>query len=269
MPNWPIGYALRNHLSLRIREIAQRPVALAKLNFPLTVNQIQESGLGLTAEQLATLEKLYKSGVTTIDRTNEIRLAFLREVFPELRRGIVLKLTLPEPVFTGRATLHGMSTPRFSIHDSHYLVPHCGNLDSEALASLFKWMERLLRQYRINEVVHHCVQNIVAKEKRTPTIAHLNAIWPGLGAVLDPANARFRTEQNTYREWIERFRNPPRRNLQLYTPDTEFMALWAKRIKLADVQLAQGLMLSMPRLPNGAIVPEIEHWQRLDGDITF
>lgn len=269
MPNWPLSAYIRNYLRNQIREVAHRPVELARLNMPLTVDQIQEGGLGLTHEQLDTLKTLWSQNVRTIDRTSEIRLAFLQEQFPELRRGIVVKLVLPKVVFTGRATMYGMGVPRFSMSDSHYIVPKFDNLSSEERASLIKWLERLLRQERIFEVVGHCVHEIVENDKRAPSIAHLQAIWPAAGSVIDASTARYRHEQQTIREWKERFRNPPLRNLQLYTPDTAFMTKWTKLIKLADVQLAQGMMLESPKLERGGIGVEVEAWQRIEGDITF
>lgn len=269
MPNWPIGQGMRDYLMRRVFSLASRPVTLSRLNFPLDVDQIQHGGLNLSNEQLATLKRLFHEGITTIDRTSEVRLAFLRDYFPELRRGVVLKLTLPKSVFTGKGNAYGMPAPKFTPHDeAHYLVPRFDNLDPEQRAGLITWLDRVIRQERMNEVVEQCVQHIIHNDKRTPTIAHLMSIWPTIGSVIDPDVERHQHARKQLEEWRERFRNPPLRNKQLYVPDVSFITKWGKFIKIADVQIAQGLLLSEPD-ESGPIKVRVEHWQRAEGDATF
>lgn len=268
MPNWPIGNGLRDHLMHRVHTLASRPVTLSRLNIPLDVDLIQHGGLNLTDEQLATLKKLWSEGVHTIDRHTELRLSFIRDYFPELRRGVTLLLSLPKAVFTGRATAYGLPAPKYDVDDGHYILPRFTNLNTEQRATLITWLDRVIRQARMNEVVEHCVQHIIRNDKRSPSIAHLMTIWPTIGSVVDPNAGRNPYERKTHQEWLERFRNPPLRNKQLYVPDAEFMAKWSKLLKIADVQIAQGMVLNEVK-EEGPIKVRVEHWQRVDGDITF
>lgn len=259
---------MRDHLHHRALTLAHRPVALARLNIPLDVDLVQQGGLNLTGDQLATLQQLWAEGVRTIERHSELRLAFLRERFPELRRGVVLRLELNKVVFTGRATAFGMSVPKFDVNDTHYIVPEFGNLDQDQRAALIIWLERLVRQERMHEVVKFCARDIIMNPKRTPTVAHMLAIWPTVGSLIDPSAERHPHQRKQLEEWRERFRNPPLRNKQLYVPDGDFMATWSGRIKVADTQIAQGMVLSEIK-DEGPIKARVEQWQRIDGDIAF
>lgn len=266
MPNFPIPSALRDHIRNRAAVHADKARDLALTGFPLTVQQIQDAVLD-PETQSELRELVERKGIKTITKYNGIRLAFLRDNIPGLRRGIVLKLTLPKHIFVPRATLYGISTTDFNMDESHYLVPDLSGLESDVHETLMTWLSRALREERLYEIVQHITRKIL-DEDISPTMAHLRAFWPLLTTLVDPAVCNFPSDREKFAKWRDKLRNPPAR-MNKYQPSKLMLERWGPLMKAAEVQITTGMMLkgSTPRRED--IVSEIEHWERITNDLRF
>jgi hypothetical protein len=274
MPNWPLATRIRNHVQAVGLRYAMRPMDLARADFPLSVGEIQDHLTGLTQDQIAMLRRLDAEGVKTIEHHRELRLAFLREKFPELRRALVLHLRVPQSVFVGRGTQWNISTTKFDINENHYLVPDpdLTGMSPELRARLIPWLEGFLRQRRLFEITENVLgELIVNDEKIIPTAAHLHAFWPLATTLVDPSRENYPSDREYLAKWVARFQAPTR-SLKPYKPDPDVKNKWAKLILAAESQIVAGRMLpsavSAFNLRED-IVPAIEHWERLQGDVTF
>jgi hypothetical protein len=270
MPNWPLSQEIRDHIRDTSLKLANRMVDLNRLGFPLDVQQIQIGASGLTVQQIESLKQLKKEGVETIRQTNEIRVGFLREVFPELKRSLTLTMCLPRSIYYrhGHYTLHEDQRD-FKPGTQTHLPATLGNLTAEERAALIAWLEKLLKQVRMYEVVTHCVRITIASEI-TPTAGHLKYLWPTLTTVVDPGTQKYHHQRDRLDMWIERFRNPPMRGISRYQNDHLLFTRYKDLLKVADLQITGGRMLSPVTLDQpGAIYPVIDNWERIPGDITF
>lgn len=273
MPNWPISQAAKNYLTRRAVELSSRALAYAQDSFPLSVSEIQHTVMD--REKVTTMRRLIQQGVRTIEKHHTLRCAFLRGKFPELRRGCVLQLTLPEWIVVDRGTQYGMSTTRFEMDDSHYLVPdfdmNDGNVvDVGTRAELIAWLNRAIRQKRLHEILVHTVNNVL--NKHTPTVMHLHHLWPMLTTLMnnDPSatNARFQGDREFYELWIKRFRAPGRK-LRSYQPARETVETYGKLIHACDTVLSAGSVLASYKEDDKVVQAEIQQWEPVDGDRTF
>jgi hypothetical protein len=264
MPNWPLSSEVRKHLRERATQQAQRAVDLARSECPLTLEQIQYGASALTPDQIAQLKDLRNQGVKTISVHNEIRVAFLREIWPELRRGMVLRINLPEQIFVGHGTRYGVPGDKFTIDSDSYIVARFENLSAEERGTLTTWLDNLLRQQRIHEIVQGCVDYILGDYNTVgaaPTAAHLKAIWPMATTLIDP--------KGSCSHWVERFRNLPWRGVYKYAPSYKHTN-YIKLLPVCDVQINTGLLLKKVAGDNEHdIYTTLEHWEHLSGDITF
>ena len=275
MPNYKISLAVREHISKNAMHLAMRPLMNALTNFPLTTAEVQYHCVALNDEQVGTLQRLKTEGVETIERHRQIRLALVRDTIPELRRGVVLAVHLPEPIFVGRATQYGIPATKFRPDENHYIVPDLANLDATSRRALVVWVERALRQVRLFEITDYCVKKVL--EDHAPTASHLHAIWPTLTTLVNLANAgphvshrrRFgRTTPDVSTSWQEKFRNPTR-SLKQYQPDSDVRNKFAKLITASDTMIVAGQFLRDMPYRRDVINVNIEHWERLEGDLTF
>jgi hypothetical protein len=275
MPNWPLSQEIREHISSQARGFAARVVNLNRLNFPLTVQQIQDGAAGLTIKQIDLIKQLKTEGIETIGQVNTIRVGFLREMFPELRRSLILNMTLPRKIYLRHAYFGShLRDKDFKPDTKSHIVARLDNLSADERAALIVWLEKLLRQTRINEIVNNCVM-VMLRDSTSPTAAHLKHLWPTLTTVIDPTppagnGYRSRNETNRLEAWVERFRNPPMRGLMRYEPSIPMFGKYQDLMRLADTQIVAGRMMPVPDLDRpGAICPSIDNWERLPGDITF
>jgi len=271
MPNFHIPEMIREHLQKRAAQLADRPLQLALGSFPLGAKAIQS--MVLRQDQVDTMQKLHDEGIKTIERHRELRLAILRgEHLPGLRRSAVVYLVLPEGIFVGRGTSYSIPTTKFEITENHYLIPTYENLDDNEKQSLTRWVEKCVRQVRLTEIVGHCVMKLLRDNggELTPTTSHLQAIWPELAGLIDPEDPNiFNSERDKYRKWVERMRNPVRRNYAAYLPHPDVKIKFAKLLEAANVQLAAGLMLKDYVYKKGQIRAYVEHWEHLEADLRL
>lgn len=265
MPNFPIPRLLREHIRERACHHANKVRELALTGFPLSVAQVQDAVLD--PETQGELRALENKGVRTIAKYREIRLAFLREKVPTMRRGIVVKLELPTSIYVKRATHFGIGTTGFEMEENHYLTPDLGVLDGEARETLLTWLGRALREERLYEIVTHIVGTIMF-EGTTPTMGHLHAVWPLMATLVDPHRFPMQDDQKKFSTWREKLRNPPVR-MSRYQPSGLMMSRYAPLIKAAEVQITTGMMLGPITRKRSEAASEIEHWERIKGDIKF
>ena len=267
MPNYSIPTMLRDHIKANALKLACRPLNLALSNFPLNVQDLQYNCAALTVEQVNTMRRLESEGVRTIEHHRQLRLAFIRENLPELRRGVVLNIQLPEWIVVGRGTQWGVSTTKFDPDENHYIVPDLAQLDPGLRKNLSTWIDRALRQVRLFEITEYMVGQAL-DHQYTPTTSHLHAFWPTLTTLVDPSMAYGHNNKNQVQRWQDRFRNPTR-SLRAYKPDADVYNKFAKFILAADTVLAAGLVLPDTLHKRENIHALIEHWERLPGDPTF
>lgn len=273
MPNWPISMAAKNYLRRRSMELASRTLAYANGDFPLTVDQIQYAVM--PAERVKTMRRLISDGVKTIERHRVLRLAFLREKFPELRRGAVIHVELPEWIVVDRGTSYGMHTTKFDASDHHYLVPDFSlnptwDLNAEQRAELIDWINRCIRQKRLHEIMNWTTSHVL--DKHAPTVAHLHQLWPMLCTLInsDPSttSAKYYKDREFFEMWRDRFR-APKRALMSYKPKPGVLDEFAKLIKACDTMLASGIVLAPYEADDKQISAELQQWEPIDGDRTF
>lgn len=266
MPNYSIPAQLREHLRMRALSLANKPLTLALRGFPLTTAEVQYHCAALTEDQVNTLRRLVDEGVRTIERHVNLRLAFIRDAMPELRRGVVVDIRLPEYIHVGRGTQWSIPTTKFNMSENHYIVPDLANLQTSSRKDLGAWIDRALRQVRLYEITEYCVTQLLL-EKYSPTTSHLHVLWPTLTTLVD-INVHPHSLAK-HKLWQDRFRNPTR-SLRQYHPDIDVKNKFSKLIMAADTMITAGMMLPDPvSPPRGVIHASIEHWERLRGDPTF
>lgn len=267
MPNYNIPNSLRQHILNNAMRLANRPLNLALSDFPLTTAELQYHCSALNAEQVDTLRRLDAEGVRTIEHHTQLRLAFIRENLPEIRRGVVLNLQLPEWIVVGKGTQWGISTTKFDPDENHYIVPNVSTLDPTSRIDLVSWIHRALRQVRLYEITSYMVGKAL-EEELSPTTSHLHALWPMLTTLVDADQVtRYRHKEQAVR-WQDRFRNPTRR-ITPYKPDEAVVNKFSKLILAADTMLSAGMILPDTHPQRGQVRAMIEHWERLSGDPTF
>jgi hypothetical protein len=267
MPNYNIPDALRKHITDNALKLANRPLQLALNNFPLTVAQLQYHCAALTEEQVDTLRRLDGEGVRTIEHHTQLRLAFIRDNLPELRRGVVLSLQLPEWIVVGKGTQWGIGTTKFKPDENHYIVPDLARLDGKSRKELVTWIERALRQVRLYEITDYMVTQALLTE-HSPTTSHLHALWPTLTTLEDPTLMTYQSYKQQATRWQDRFRNPTRR-ITPYKPDEAVRNKFSKLILAADTMISAGMILPDTNYNTRVVRAGIEHWERLPGDPTF
>ena len=268
MPNFPLSYGIREHLVQRAVKLSDRVVATALLEFPLKVDQIQATVL--PADQLARMRQLDAEGIKTIEHHSALRLAFLkRENLPELKRSAVFHVELPTWIFVGRGTNWAIRTTKFAFDEGHYLVPELDAIPADTRKELVEYVDRVIRQVRLQEIVTYCAQEILIRRpgRYAPTVSHLQALWPTVCTLVDPSVATHTHPRETLTRWVERMRNPSRRMLASYRPSQETREHFRRLLGAADTQLVAGLMLKHPKENDRKIQTYLEHWERLDNDL--
>jgi hypothetical protein len=255
MPNYRIPEDIRQHIISRASNLALQPEFYALDGFPLSMAQVQDHCAGLTPEQAADIQRLHQQGVRTIERYRDLRLAFLREQLPGLRRSVVCHLRVPSFIFVGRATHYSVSTTTYDPDASHYIVPRVAELTAETRAALVQYLNTAVRQHRLREIVDSIVPALLEK---APTTSHVHALWPLLTTLV--ADNHF--------SWRERFRNPTR-SLKAYQPDPETRSLYGPYMEAAETVILAGLLLDLWEPKGNVIVTRIEHWERRPGDTVF
>jgi hypothetical protein len=266
MPNWPISGAVRSYIINRAIHLSNRALDYARADFPLSSMQIQYAIM--PEDRVDTLKKLINEGVRTIEKHRQIRVAFLRETLPELRRGAVVSLVLPEWVVVDRSTHFGIASTKFSMTEQHYLVPKLSCVSPESRAELVTWINRVIRQKRLHEIVIRAVGEIM--HNHAPTCAHLHQIWPTLTTLInsDAGLQRQRHDRELYNTWSERFRAPARA-LKSYRPKPDVINSYAKLIHAADTAITAGMVLASYSHDPKKLTAELEHWEPVEGDRTF
>jgi hypothetical protein len=261
MPNWPISDTVRSYIASQALILAKRPLDYALADFPLTTAQVQS--IVLPAEQISTMRRLESQGVRTIEHHRQVRLAFLREKFPELKRGAVVSLQLPEWIYVGRGTNWGIDTTKFKMDESHYIVPDMDELDPRDRRELVVWITRAVRQKRLWQIVDKVVPDVL--RNHAATAAHLHAFWPMLTTLVTNVNNGY---PKTLKAWEERFKNPTR-SLRAYQPDPQTYEKYRKVIQAADAVITAGKILDSYVTDRKLIQADIEHWESRDGDLVF
>lgn len=265
MPNWPLSQGVRSHIRLMAIETSERNLKLARMKFPLTIEEVQHSCSGLTMEQLATLVRLHDEKID-IPTYKDVRVSFLRHVFHELKRAVVIRMILPKQIFLHHATpyVDNALTPG----NPTFVTATMDHLSSEKCQSVIAWVNNLLRQTRLHEIVHNCVDDIL-HERLTPTAAHLKAVWPMLTTLIKPDISSNQADEKRLQVWVDRFRNLPTRALASYEPTLLTQRKYSQLIQVCDMQLTAGQMIGRPTFSNRDIQAWIEAWERIEGDLTW
>lgn len=284
MPNWPISDRARTYLRHRAIELSTRALHYAEADFPLTATQIQYAVM--PRDKVDTLRRYISEGTHTIEKHTVIRLAFLRQCMPELARGAVVNLTLPNRdwIVVDRATQYGIGVTKFNMDDSSYLVPdwdllnragedgsHPGaQLSDEQRQDLVTWINRAIKQKRLHDMTKYTLARILSDDplqSSARTVGHLQAIWPMLCTLVnnDPAAVKplWANDKIFYETWRDRFR-APRRNMGSYKPDPEVIKKFGTFIKACDSVLAAGSILA-PYVPDKKqIQASLVQWEKLE-----
>ena len=263
MPNWPLSQHALTYLINRATKLSQRALDYAESDFPLTTAQIQFAILD--EAKVHTMRRLIDEGVQTIERHRSVRLAFLREKLPELRRGAVVVVNLPEWVVVGRSTSYGMSSTKFTMDDKNYLVPDFSEqrLTPDERTELVAWINRAIRQKRLHEIVTHTVPLILRDHAKT--CAHLHQIWPLLTTLINNDKGLARNDKAFYETWRDRFRAPSRA-LKSYRPDPDVLNKYRKHIAAANIALMAGELLAPITPDSTQVQATLEHWEPVEGD---
>jgi hypothetical protein len=280
LPNWPISDRARTYLRVRAIELSTRALHYAEADFPLTSTQIQYAVM--PRDKVDTLRNYISQGTETIEKHTVLRLAFLRQCMPELHRGAVVNLTLPNRdwIVVDRATQYGMGVTKFSMDESSYLVPDWGllnragedgshpdaQLSDEQRQDLVTWINRAIKQKRLHDMLKYTIANILDIDGHARTVGHLQAIWPMLCTLInnDPAatNPSWTNDRIFYDTWRDRFR-APRRNMGSYKPDPEVLKKFATFIRASDSVLAAGSILAPYTPDRKQIQASLVQWEKL------
>jgi hypothetical protein len=246
-------------------------VSYAEADFPLTIPEIQS--IVLQPDQIARMEQLRSEGILTIERHEHIRIAFLREATPGIRRGLVADIRLPTGIFVGRATQYGMGATKFSMDETHYLVPIVSQLDPSRRDVLAAWINKVVQARRMHQAVVYTLAQVV-NERYMATTGQMHATWRGLIPFLNELNTGRKTRRDptgktiTLANWRDKLSAPPR-SLKNYQPRPGFWDTFGTLIKGADMILLQGDMLPEFVPKRGSIRACGEIWETLPGDKTY
>jgi hypothetical protein len=272
MPNWQIGVDCKSFIRHRAKELAYRPLSYALTDFPLTVAQLQYSTMD--ADRVYTLRR-YMAGADateklhTLELAHTIQVGFLRDTIPELRRGLVVKLQLPEGILANRDTKYGY-TDKFALSAQGYLIPRFEGeqvLDPETRSALIKWVNRSIRHQRLLEITIQAASQIL--DNHAPTVAHLHMVWPALTTMFNNLDGVDTSRNPTfYTQWRDRFR-AHHKPLRTYRPDTAVYDKYQARIRAADTAIAAGMVL--PELKQDGtkeIIASVVNWEKIAGDVV-
>jgi len=255
MPNWKIPTDVRGRIINEAISFGDRPAHYALMNFPMTVAEIQLHASALTQEQIFPMRAMIDQGVRTIERHFNTRIAFFRRSFPGLRRSVVVNVRLPEWIVLGRPTYMGMQTTNYQDDEPHYIPCDPVGLSDEDKTQIATYLNTAVRHARLSEIVTNVVPILMGREI-TPTTSHLHALWPLLATLHEGPT------------WRERFRNPTR-TLKAYQPDPVIISYYRKYMEACETAILAGQLLEDIRWDRKKIIPSIETWERLPGDIIF
>ena len=172
MPNWELSMRAKQYIIQRAVNLSHRKLQYAQSDFPLTTAQIQFSIM--EESKVHVLRGYIETGTQTIEKHRQLRLALLREKIPELPRGAVLQVVLPEWVVVERGTQFGVSTTKFQVSESHYLVPDFSEdrLTASERVGLVNWVLRAVRQKRLHQLISLAVGEVVEKHATTTAQLH-------------------------------------------------------------------------------------------------
>jgi hypothetical protein len=266
MPNAKLSGAVTSHINQRTRVLADRTLCYARAQFPLTAGEIEE--IMIDPDILKRMKALWQDGVRTIDRQTTVQMALLRSDVPNLRRSALIAMQLPKPIFAMCENRYWGVKNGFNRTEFAQLMPNLTALTPEKVQALLAWTERVIAQMRKVEICLH-VTAVMLSEKVSPTAAHLMARWPLLATLVDDMGTKWNSQLRTYQpdnRWKDLFRNTPK-HMGRYRPDATFMATYSKLIKISDQVLSAGLLLAEFKWDQTTqIIPEIAHFELLDGD---
>jgi hypothetical protein len=280
MPNYRIPNSIAEALRDTALSHCHKAVRLSLTGFPLSHEDIQYSGLALTRDQVDTLRNYYiNHHVNTIQRMSVVNMLLLPDVLPGLRRGILLSVR-PHAVqlfFAGRWTDSMSSKPRFDRNaETYYMTPDFANITPTQRQQFANWANKALLQARLYEVASLLSRQVLmggvaAGAVLAPTTCHLQAMWPLLATMLDPAREPNRTARLHLEQWKQKLRTQPTRDRKRYLPEPHMAQQLDSLIKAADTQILAGMMLDDEPPTSTSHLDlrvEIKSWERLPGDRT-
>jgi hypothetical protein len=222
---------------------------------------VQDSCTELDQPTLNVLHGLSARGVPT-SQYSSIDVGFTRDLMPELRRGVVLRLYLPKHVFMGRAceATFGKAQPMTAM-SKEYLHPRVEELPRETYEALVRFCTTAVRQSRMEDITDKCARDIIP---HLQTSGDLLAVWPGLIPLLDHWNRQGRAET-----WRARFRNPPS-GRKLYGQETGLdLRAYKPMIDVADMVLLSARMMPSYKQDESVIRAAIVRKEIIEGDIPI
>lgn len=265
MPNFNIPFNIQEYILNRVKALAQRPCNQIQKMFPLTVQEIQD--MVLDPDTCGELQNLMNRGIQTISKHSTLRLAFLRERIPELKRSAVILVNAPNdkrsPWFVKYSTQFSISGEvKYDANStSQYIVADLGLLSAERREKLITWLDRAIRQERIREVALKISREIVKNHAKTTT--HLQVLFPALTKV-------FESNKDSYlQNWAEKFRNPAR-SLYRYTPEAWVELTFKPLFPVVEAAINAGNLIGKDIDEDAKkLRVKVEHWERLENDVKF
>lgn len=262
MPNAAIPTNIRNMISQYANRLAERVLSYSMMNFPIPASEL-EARIN-NPETLDMIRALDARGVEQAT-AEDINLCLHHSMIPGLKRGIIIRMSnLPQPIFVPRRGVYGHVynfnwADLSDKHNAHAaFVPNLDGLDEEQLKALATWANNAIYNQRLCNLVREVVDDALMVT-HSHTVGHLHAWWPILTTMVDAGE----------KTWVERMRNPPRRNLNIYAPkDPAEHAKYAKRRELAEQMFAKANLLPPYKHPTGTPKAMIIKIEKLAGD-TF
>jgi hypothetical protein len=262
MPNAAIPSSVRQTLTANAFRLAERITAYSLMNFPIA--EPAELERIINDPHLVTLQRtLHDRGVEQT-RTDDLNVLLHRDQIPNLKRGMILRLSnLPTPIFVPRSGVRG-SVWRFdwdnpTTQQAYVFQLNLEDYSTEQLDALGTWANTVVFNKRRETLVQQVV-NSTLNERHTRTVGHLHAWWPALSGLYMREDDKL---------WHDRMQNPPRRNLQIYAPkdsDATVHANYAKHREIAEQVFTMGRMLPPFAHPSGRMRAAIMKIEKLEGD---
>lgn len=257
MPNYVLPEDLKDFFVSHIRNMSGRPAHYALSRWPFTLAQIQDHFVELDQDVLETLRGLRSRGVP-VSRFTSIEVGFTRDILPELRRGVVLRLELPTAIYIGRQP-SGNTTPLIIACDG-FLHPRVDELEAEERVTLVKYLTNVVRQHRLEHLTDRCAAAVIPHLKTSGDLLH---VWPGLVSLVDKWDRQGRGET-----WRARFRNPPSGRWSPSMDTLDLKAKWQAVINAADTVLLGAAMMPRPKHDGDTIRPTVVRTEVIEGDMS-
>jgi hypothetical protein len=262
MPNFKLSDTVRKHIKDRATEFAGRARQYAEADFPMEVHQVQMAVM--EPHLIQACRELYDSDVHTIRKHDRIRMVFLREQFPGLKRSASVVLDLPDAIFVRRATNYGISQIDFEDPDAsaNYIIPLNAGLAMCDRQEITHWLNHAVRARRLEQLTTESVDYIMDHREFAKTTAHLHYLWPNLIRLINRRAGHDISRYLDRAQHLPRYRKP-------YLPPALLAKTYAPIIQAADGVLMKGMELPKFDEDYKVVRACVEQWEQKEGDPRF